>query len=83
MLEIEDAGAVEPAEDDEILLLRDPAMAVYRKFVLRQGRLAGCVLVGDTSGALFYLGLIRSQQDISPIRADLAFGEAYCVGKAA
>lgn len=77
------AGSVEPGEDDEVLLLRDPAAGIYRKFVLREGRLAGCVLVGDTSGALFYLGLIRSGQDISAIRADLPFGEAYCVGMAA
>lgn len=77
------AGSVEPGEDDEVLLLRDPAMGVYRKFVLREGQLAGCVLVGDTQGALFYLGLIRSGQGISAIRADLPFGESYCVGKAA
>lgn len=77
------AGSVEPGEDDEVLLLRDPAVGVYRKFVLHEGRLAGCVLVGDTSGALFYLGLIRSGQDISAIRADLPFGEGYCVGMAA
>jgi len=77
------AGSVEPGEDDEVLLLRDPAMGVYRKFLLQQGRLAGCVLVGDTSGALFYLGLIRSGQDISAIRADLPFGENYCVREAA
>lgn len=77
------AGSVEPGEHDEVLLLRDPAMGVYRKFVLRAGRLAGCVLVGDTSGALFYLGLIRSGQDISAIRTDLPFGEGYCIGMAA
>ena len=77
------AGSVEPGEDDEVLLLRDPGAGIYRKFVLREGRLAGCVLVGDTSGALFYLGLIRSGQDISAIRADLPFGEGYCVGMAA
>lgn len=77
------AGSVEPGEDDEVLLLRDPAAGIYRKFVLREGRLAGCVLVGDTSGALFYLGLIRSGQDISAIRADLPFGEGYCIGMAA
>ncbi len=77
------AGSVEPGEGDEVLLLRDPAMGIYRKFVLRDGRLAGCVLVGDTQGALFYLGLIRSGQDISAIRADLPFGESYCIGEAA
>ena len=29
-------------------------------------------------GALFYLGLIRTGQDISAIRSDLPFGEPYC-----
>lgn len=77
------AGEFEAGEGAEVMVLRDPSAGVYRKFVLRDGRLAGCVLVGDTGGALFYLGLIRSQQDISPIRADLPFGEAYCVGRAA
>lgn len=72
------AGEFEAGDGAEVMVLRDPSSGVYRKFVLRDGRLAGCILVGDTSGALFYLGLVRSQQDISPIRADLPFGEAYC-----
>ncbi|KFC64037.1 Assimilatory nitrate reductase (NADH) beta subunit [Bosea sp. LC85] len=77
------AGDFETGANDEIVVLRDRAAGIYRKFVLREGRLAGCILVGETSGALFYLGLIRSGQDISAIRADLPFGEAYCVREAA
>ena len=77
------AGEFEAGEADETVVLRDRFAGIYRKFVLREGRLAGCVLVGDTQGALFYLGLIRSGQDISAIRADLPFGEPYCVGRAA
>lgn len=77
------AGAFEAGEGDDTLLLRDRAAGIYRKFVLREGRLAGCVLVGDTQGALFYLGLIRSGQDISAIRTDLPFGEPYCLREAA
>lgn len=77
------AGAFEAVEGDETLVLRAPDAGVYRKFVLRAGRLAGCVLVGDTTGALFYLGLIRSGHDITAFRADLPFGEAYCVRQAA
>lgn len=77
------AGEFEAGDGAETVVLRDPAAGIYRKFVLREGRLVGCVLVGDTQGALFYLGLIRSGQDISAIRADLPFGESYCIGKAA
>lgn len=77
------AGEFEAGEGAEVVVLRDRGAGIYRKFVLRDGRLAGCVLVGDTQGALFYLGLIRSGQDISAIRADLPFGEPYCVREAA
>ncbi|MDP3257092.1 MAG: FAD-dependent oxidoreductase [Bosea sp. (in: a-proteobacteria)] len=77
------AGGFEAGEADQTLVLRDRNAGLYRKFVLRQGRLIGCVLVGDTQGALFYLGLIRSGQDISAIRADLPFGEPYCTLRAA
>jgi nitrite reductase (NADH) large subunit len=77
------AGEFEAAGDAETVVLRDPASGIYRKFVLREGRLAGCILIGDTRGALFYLGLIRSGQDISAIRADLPFGEPYCIREAA
>jgi nitrite reductase (NADH) large subunit len=77
------AGAFEAGEGTESLVLRDNGTGIYRKFVLRDGRLIGCVLVGDTQGALFYLGLIRSGQDISGIRADLPFGETYCAARAA
>ncbi|MGN6095704.1 MAG: NAD(P)/FAD-dependent oxidoreductase [Bosea sp. (in: a-proteobacteria)] len=77
------AGEFEAGDGAETVVLRDPAAGVYRKFVLRGGRLAGCVLVGDTQGALFYLGLIRSGQDIGAIRADLPFGESHCIEAAA
>ena len=77
------AGEFEAGDGAETVVLRDPTVGIYRKFVLRDGSLAGCVLVGDTQGALFYLGLIRSGQDISAIRADLPFGEGYCIGEAA
>lgn len=77
------AGDFEAGEGDETVVLRDRGAGIYRKFVLREGRLAGCILVGETSGALFYLGLIRSGQDITAIRADLPFGEAYCAREAA
>lgn len=77
------AGAFEADEGAQSIILRDRATGLYRKFVIRDGRLIGCVLVGDTQGALFYLRLIRSGQDISAIRSELPFGEPYCLAEAA
>lgn len=77
------AGAFEADEGAQTIVLRDRATGLYRKFVIRDGCLVGCVLVGDTQGALFYLRLIRSGQDISAIRSELPFGEPYCLAEAA
>lgn len=77
------AGEFEAGEGAQTIVLRDSATGLYRKFVIRDGRLIGCVLVGETQGALFYLRLIRSGQDISAIRSELPFGEPYCLAEAA
>ena len=61
----------------EAILLEDQAAALYRKLVVRDGRLAGAVLFGDTAEALWYRDLIRQQAPIAPIRSSLAFGRAY------
>jgi nitrite reductase (NADH) large subunit len=51
----------------------------YKKLVISNGRLTGAVLVGDTSDALWYLELIRSQKPIARIRADMMFGRALAL----
>jgi nitrite reductase (NADH) large subunit len=61
----------------EPIVVRDDVAPAYRKLVVRDGRLVGVVLVGDTRDALWYAGLIRSQRPIAPIRDALAFGEAF------
>ena len=61
----------------QAILLEDQAAALYRKLVVRDGRLAGAVLFGDTAEALWYRDLIRQQAPIAPIRSSLAFGRAY------
>jgi nitrite reductase (NADH) large subunit len=64
-------------EGAELIVMRDEVTPAYRKLVVRDGRLAGAVLVGDTHDALWYAELIRSRQPIGPIRHALAFGEAF------
>jgi nitrite reductase (NADH) large subunit len=64
-------------EGAEAILLEDHGTAAYRKLVIRDGRLAGAVLFGDTADALWYRDLIRQQAPIAPIRGSLAFGKAF------
>jgi len=68
-------SAGEIAEADAIVL-RDEAADEYRRLFLRDGRLVGAVLYGDTADAGFYLDLITSRRSVAPIRAQLAFGPA-------
>jgi nitrite reductase (NADH) large subunit len=45
--------------------------------VIRNNRLAGVVLFGDTADAFWYRDLIRQASPLTPIRALLAFGRAH------
>ena len=64
-------------EGAEAILLEDQGTATYRKLVVRDGRLVGALLLGDTADALWYRDLIRRQNPIAAIRGSLAFGKAY------
>ena len=45
--------------------------------MVRDGRLAGAVLFGDTADALWYRDLVAQRTPIAAMRAALAFGKAY------
>jgi nitrite reductase (NADH) large subunit len=70
------AGEFNGGEGTESILLSDPGIGIYRKLVIRDGRLAGAVLIGDTADGPWYLDLIRSGAPVDKIRDDLAFGRA-------
>jgi nitrite reductase (NADH) large subunit len=61
----------------EAIVVRDAGIPSYRKLVLRDGRLAGAVLVGDADEALWYGELIRSGAPIAAFRNALAFGRTF------
>jgi nitrite reductase (NADH) large subunit len=70
------AGDFEGAGDEKILW-KDAVNGSYRKFIVRDDRLTGVVLIGDTTDALWYRDLIRNGDAIAPIRSTLAFGRGY------
>lgn len=76
-VEVYSAGDYEGGKGCESLLLRDAARGIYRRLVLRDGRLVGAVLVGDASAANWYQELIESGAVIAPHRAHLMFGPQY------
>jgi nitrite reductase (NADH) large subunit len=61
----------------EAIVLEDHAVAAYRKIMVREGRLVGALLVGDTGDWAWYRELMEQQTAVAQFRAALAFGKAY------
>ena len=67
------AGDWADAADAEAVRYDDPALGVYKKLVLRNGKLAGVILVGDTSDSHRYMDWLRSDADLTAQRRHLLF----------
>lgn len=70
------AGDIGEGGNAESIVLRDPMRGVYKRLVLREGRLAGAVLYGDTADGAWYCDLMRDGRDVSAMRDALLFGHA-------
>ena len=51
----------------------DVALGIYKKLTLRDGKLAGAILVGDTADSHRYMDWLRGQVDLSSQRRQLLF----------
>jgi nitrite reductase (NADH) large subunit len=74
------AGDFQGGEGTEELLFQDPARGVYKKLVVRDNRIAGAVLYGDTADGPWYFQLMRDGTDIAALRENLLFGQAQADG---
>ena len=73
------AGDFLGAEGSESIVLSDVRRGAYKKLVIADGRLAGAVLIGDVTDALWYLELIRSREPVARIRKDMMFGRVLAL----
>ena len=64
-------------ESTEDLLFQDAARGVYKKIVLRDNKIRGAVLYGDTLDGAWYFQLMRDEADVGDIREHLLFGQAH------
>ncbi|MCB1785142.1 MAG: nitrite reductase large subunit NirB, partial [Gammaproteobacteria bacterium] len=69
------AGEFNEGEGDETLVLQDPAQGVYKKLVIRDDKVKGAVLYGDTLDGTWYFTLLREGTDISAFRSTILFGQ--------
>src|SRR5437879_4703675 len=63
----------EKAPGTDVVLYEDAALGVYKKLTLRDGKLSGAILVGDTSHSHRYMDWRRTQADLTLQRRKLLF----------
>ncbi len=71
------AGDFNAIAEDEELLLQDSARGVYKKLVLRDNKLRGAVMYGDTVDGPWYFQMLRDGTDVSEMREHLLFGQMH------
>jgi nitrite reductase (NADH) large subunit len=64
-------------DQTEEIVLHDAVGGVYKKLVIRDDRIVGGIMVGDTADGSWYLQLLRDRQDIHDIRDHLMFGQSH------
>lgn len=74
------AGDFSGGDDCEDIVLRDAARGIYKRVVVKDDKIQGAVLYGDTADGAWYFQLLREEENISEIRDLLIFGQAYASG---
>jgi nitrite reductase (NADH) large subunit len=69
------AGNFLGGEGCEEIVLSDPNAGVYKKLVVKDDKLVGACLYGDTVDGSWYFKLLREGRSIADIRDHLMFGE--------
>jgi nitrite reductase (NADH) large subunit len=70
------AGEFMGGADTEEIVLSDPIGGVYKKLVIKDDKLIGACLYGDTVDGSWYFKLLRDGRSVSDIRDKLMFGES-------
>ena len=62
-------------EDREEIVLHDAVGGVYKKIVIKNDKIIGSVLYGDTADGAWYFKMLRDAKPIHEIRDSLMFGQ--------
>ena len=79
-LDVFSAGDFSGGDGAEDIVMRDAARGVYKRIIVRDDRIIGAVLYGDTGDGSWYFDLLKRGEDIAAIRDLLIFGQAFAAG---
>jgi nitrite reductase (NADH) large subunit len=77
------AGDFSGGEATQDIVLRDAFRGVYKRLILRDDRIVGAVLYGDTADGPWYFDQLRRGEDVSACRDRLILGQAAALGSEA
>jgi nitrite reductase (NADH) large subunit len=61
----------------ESLVYKDLSQYTYKKIVLKDNKIRGIVLYGDTVDGNWYYNMLNEQRDVSAIRENMLFGQQF------
>lgn len=76
-IDLYSAGDFAEADDREEIVLRDAAAGVYKRLALKDDKIIGAVLYGDTADGPWFFDMLKKETDVSEMRETLIFGQAY------
>ncbi|EXS68924.1 nitrite reductase large subunit NirB [Sphingobium sp. Ant17] len=79
-LDVFSAGDFSGGEGCEDIVLRDASRGVYKRVVVKEDRVIGAVLYGDTADGGWYFDLLKRGENVADIRDLLIFGQAFASG---
>jgi nitrite reductase (NADH) large subunit len=79
-IDVFSAGDFSGGDGAEDIVLRDAARGIYKRVVVRDDRIVGAVLYGDTADGGWYFDLLKRGEDVGAIREMLIFGQAFASG---
>ncbi|ASR50252.1 nitrite reductase large subunit NirB [Blastomonas fulva] len=80
-IDVFSAGDFAGGDGAEDIVLRDAARGVYKRVVVKDDRVVGAVLYGDTADGNWYFDLLKRSEDVTEIRDALIFGQAFASGE--
>ena len=75
-IDVFSAGLFAPALDSDEIVFEDSGRGIYKRLLLKDGKIIGAVLYGDTRDGAWYFNAMKSGIDISAARENLAFAPA-------
>lgn len=76
-IELFSAGDFIGDDSTESIMLKDSANQIYKKLTIKDNKIQGAVLYGDTVDGSWYFQMLKDQTDISGFRDTILFGQTH------